>query len=419
MLFAWLVTKTKFFTRTGLSKAQLVILFLLKVMAGIFYGWIGLYYGGMAQMSDTWAYNAASVHEYKLLLSDPGEYMSNLFVNPYEGGITNFLTPHNSLWNDLKGNMFIKILSLFNVFSSGNYYVNVIFYGFVTMVGPVAVFRVMIDLYPGRRNILLAAAFLVPSFLYWTSGLNKEGLIFTGIGLVVYAIYFSLKEKRFTIGRALLLLAGLLLVVTLRNFVVVLLLPAILAWVIAARKPGKVPLVFGALYLFYLLAFFTAKYVHPKFDFPQAVVIKQQQFLKLIGNSTIPIRELQPNAGSFLINTPQAINLSTIRPYPSDVQHILSLAAAIEVNVLLLMFVLFLFFRAPASGARAAPYFFVFFSFSLLLAIGFSVNNLGAIVRYRSVIISLLVVPMVARIDWDRINKLFFKNIINKNNINN
>src|SRR5215472_11595865 len=40
VLFAWLVTKTKFFNRSGLSKAQLVIIFLLKVMAGILYGWV-------------------------------------------------------------------------------------------------------------------------------------------------------------------------------------------------------------------------------------------------------------------------------------------------------------------------------------------------------------------------------------------
>jgi len=52
IFFAWLVTKVKFFTASGLTSSQLVIIFLLKVMAGIFYGWIGVYYGEMAQMLD-------------------------------------------------------------------------------------------------------------------------------------------------------------------------------------------------------------------------------------------------------------------------------------------------------------------------------------------------------------------------------
>ena len=107
--------------------------------------------------------------------------------------------------------------------------------------------------------------------------------------------------------------------------------------------------------------------------------------MKLKGGSTIPIEELKPNAISFLKNTPQAINLSTVRPYPSDVRHILSLAAAIEIDSLLLMFLLFLFWRRNGLGSRNMIYFCLFFSFSMLLAIGFSVNNLGAIVRYRSI----------------------------------
>jgi hypothetical protein len=51
------------------------------------------------------------------------------------------------------------------------------------------------------------------------------------------------------------------------------------------------------------------------------------------------------------------------------------------------------------------------------LAIGFSVNNLGAIVRYRSIMLPLLVIPMVALIDWKRLNKLFSNGIKNKNNV--
>ena len=61
-------------------------------MAGIFYGWIGLYYGGLAQMLDTWGYHTSSIQEYHLLLNNPHEYFANLFKNPYRVAIQNFLT---------------------------------------------------------------------------------------------------------------------------------------------------------------------------------------------------------------------------------------------------------------------------------------------------------------------------------------
>lgn len=407
--FAWLVTKVKFFSRSGLSQSQLIILFLLKVMAGIFYGWIGIYYGGLAQMWDTWSFHTNSVQEYHLLFQNPHEYFTNLFNDPYESGISKFFETTDSYWNDLKGNIFIKILSIFNILSFGNYYINIIFYSFFTLIGPVAIYRVMTNVLPGKKFTILLATFLIPSFLYWTSGIHKEGLIFTGISLVIYCIYFGLKEKRFGWKRIAGLATGLLLILTLRNFMIVIIVPAIIAWLLAARRPKYSLAIFSSLYLLFIVLFFTARYINPRFDFPQAVVNKQQEFINLKGGSTIPIKELAPNAISFLSNMPQAITLSAVRPYPSDVKHILSLAAAIEINALLLLFLLFIFFHRDGIASRNLLHFCLFFSFTVLLAIGFSVNNLGAIVRYRSIILPLLVIPMIALTDWRRILNLFIK----------
>jgi len=422
VLFAWLVTKVKFFTRTGLSQSQLIIILLLKVMAGIFYGWIGLYYGGLAQMQDTWGFHTNSIQEYHLLFNNPHEYFTNLFMDPYEGGVSKFFESNDSYWNDLKGNVFIKILSVFNILSIGNYYVNVIFYSFITLFGAISIFQVMTDVFPGKKTAILLATFLVPSFIYWTSGIHKEGLIFTGISLVIYVIYFSTKEKRLGIKRLLGLVFGLLLILALRNFIIILILPAIMAWLLANRKPKYGLAIFSSLYLLFGILFFTARYINPRLDFPQAVVNKQQAFKNLtIGGSTIPMKDLEPNAASFLKNTPQAINLSTIRPYPSDVRHILSLAAAVEIDVLLFLFILFLLWRTNGNRntSKNFMYFCVFFSMTLLLAIGFSVNNLGAIVRYRSVIMPLLIIPMAAQINWKKLGGFIFNNINNKNNVTN
>jgi hypothetical protein len=417
VFFAWLVTKVKFFTATGLSKPQLIILFLVKIMAGIFYGWIGTYYGGLAKMYDTWNYHLQSIQEYHLLFNNPAEYFTNLFRDPYESGVSNFLISTDSYWNDLKGNFFVKILSVFNIFSLGHYYVNVIFYSFITLLGPISIYRVMMDAIPNKKTAIIVAAFLVPSFVYWTSGLHKEGLIFTGIGLITYVIYFAAKEKKLGFKRALFLLTGLLLLLTLRNFLIILIIPAILTWLVANRWPKYGLAIFAGAYLLFSVLFFTARYISPKLDFPKSVVTKQKEFIQAVGLTSVPIKELEPTAISFLKNTPQAITLSIIRPYPSDVHHILSLAAAIEINALLLIFILFLLFQKNGVQSRNLIYFCLFFSFSLLLAIGFSVNNLGAIVRYRSVIIPLLIIPMVARTDWNRIFAFFFSGIKKNNNI--
>jgi hypothetical protein len=414
---AWLVTKIKFFTATGLSKPQLIIIFLLKVIAGIFYGWMGLYYGDLAQMLDTWSYHHNGVVEYNILNSNPKEYFTNIFHNPYENGMQNFFGSHDSYWNDLKANVFIKVLSVFDIFSFGHYYVNVIFYSILTLFGPIAIYKVMSDMFPGRKTVVLLATFFVPSFFYWSSGIHKEGLIFVGISLIIYHMYFGHKEKKYGIKRIGGILLGLFLLLLLRNFILIVVVPALLAWIIANKWPRYALISFVSVYVFFGIFFFTARYINSRFDFPQAVVDKQKAYVQVIGNSSIPIKELQPDVISFFKSTPQAITLSAIRPYPKDIKHLLSLIAALEINLLLVLFILSLIFRKKIRVAqKSLVYFCLFFSFSILLGIGFSVNNLGAIVRYRSIIMPLLIVLVAVHVDWEKLYKLTVGSIRNNNN---
>lgn len=406
--FAWLVTRTKFFLASGLSKPQLVILFLLKVIAGIFYGWIGIYYGELAQMSDTWNYHYQALTEFHILRNNPHEYFTNLFHNPYEHGLGNFFGSEQSYWNDLKSNVFIKFISIFDIFSGGYYYVNVIFYSYAVFLGPMALYRVMNDLLPDRKPWVLLGVFFIPSFFYWGSGLHKEGLISLAISLVIYAIYTANKFGKVRTQQVIFFSCGILLLLLLRNFVLLLMLPAIFAWMLANRRPARTPVIFVSVYLVCILLFFTSRYLLPQLDFPAAVVEKQRSFSVLIGQSTIPLDVIEPTFGGFVRQAPQAFALSATRPYPSDISHLLSLAAAVEIGILLLAVLVFLLYRIPKpTSSRTTLYFCFFFSVSLLLAIGFTVNNLGAIARYRSIIMPLVLTPILARTDWNRFGRLF------------
>jgi hypothetical protein len=418
ILFSWLVTRIKFFANSGITKTQLIFFFLLKVAAGIFYGWIGIYYGEYAKMADTWNYHTESINEYHLLFSNPGEYFTNIFRNPYQDGLSKLFDSNNSYWNDLKSNVIIKILSVFNIFSFGSYFVNVIFFTFITFYGPVSFFKVMHHIFPQRRAEALFATFLVPSFLYWTSGIHKDGLIFLGISLIVYNVYFSFRNGGFKLKRIFYILFGLALLFPLRNYIVIILVPAMIAWALANRKPASALAIFAGVYLFFGLLFFTSRYIHPTLDFPLAVINKQQEFLKLEGHSNMPIANLEPTTMSFLSNMPQAMNHAILRPYPSDARTILALAAAIEVISFYVLFGLFLLFRDKAQRGDSFLLFCLVFSFSLLLIIGYTVHFLGAVVRYRSVVLPMLIVPMVCMIDWKRIGRLMsYGDSKNKNNI--
>jgi hypothetical protein len=375
-------------------------------MVGILYGWVGIYYGETAMMVDTWAYHYSALQEYKLLFTHPSEYFTNLFSSPFEGGYSKFLSGHDSFWNELKTKSIVKLVSIFDIFSFGNYYTNIIFYSFLTFFGSFCIYRVMKDVFPGKNIPVTIATFFIPSFIYWTSGIHKEGLIFTGLCLIVYSFYFLLKEKRFSIRKAFYILLGLFLLTILRNFLLVIIIPALIAWFIAAKFQKHPLKTFTLTYIFFAAFFFLAKYISPKFDFPGIVVSKQREFLDMYGGSMVPVEELNPSTWGFIKAIPQALSLSALRPYPGDIQHILSLAAAIEIDFILLLFILFLFCRNPTRVNKTFICFCLFFSFTTLLSIGYTVNFIGAIVRYRSILLPFLVTPIVALTDWNKVKRL-------------
>jgi hypothetical protein len=316
------------------------------------------------------------------------------------GGYGNFLSSHQSWWNDLHNNSFIMLLSLFDFLSFGNYYTNIIFYSLLSFFGPVGIYRVMLDVFPNKKNIVFIATFLLPSFIYWTSGLHKDGVVFAAFILIIYNIYFGLKEN-FTVSRFLFIIAGLILLLVFRNFLLLLIVPALLGWVLAKKTKLKPVVAFSLVYAVSVLLFFSARLLSPKLNFPQAVVNKQQSFINLKGGSPLPVKKLEPTFKSFVMNAPQATSLTLLRPFPSDVKHLLSFAAFAEIYLILLCFVLMILFRNRGQWIDGSLIWFcISFSFTVLLTIGYTVNFLGAIVRYRSIVLPFLVIPMLASIDW-------------------
>lgn len=375
-------------------------------MAGIFYGWIGVYYGELAQMVDTWAYHFESLKETASLKSNPLTFFTDIFSNSYKNGYYQFFSSENSWWNDLKSNFFIKILAIFNLLSFGNYYINVIFYSFISLFGPIAVYRVMQREFPLRKFSILVACFIIPSFLYWTSGIHKEGIIYSAIGMIIYSIYFGIKDKHFGAYKIGLIIFGFILILALRNFLILPLVPPLIAWMIAEKlknryRPSIIFLITGFLFI---ILFFVSGYISSNTDLPSVVVNKQQEFIGLQGGSSVAVNRLHPNLLSFISNAPQAFSLSVLRPYPSDVKHLLSLAASLEINGLLLIFVIFIFWHRPLKPPSPFILFCFFFSFAVLMMIGYTVNVLGAIVRYRSIVLPFLIVPLFAKVNWTRIN---------------
>jgi hypothetical protein len=405
--FCWLMPRIGFVKKAGINSRVIAVLFLFKVLAGFVLGWVSLHFSD----SDYWLLNNDGWAEYQLLFRDPAAYFTNLFnAADYPKGYGGMLDSVQSFWNDLKYNIVVKLLSIFNIFSRGNYYINSIFFNVLGFFGHVALYRVFIQVYRGKYNAVIIGCFLLPSLLYFSSAVHKDCIVFTAIGVLCLALYQSFSQNRLTLKRAVWLLISLTVLLLLRNVVFMAVLPAITAYWLAHYTKWKPLPVFAGVYIIGAILFFNAWRISPSLDFTAILAKKQWYFLQAMdANTAIEINKLEPTFTSFMRNAPQALNHTAMRPYLTEHPNFFLVPIAVELFVYQLLLVLFLFFRVKQADRQGRLFvlFGIFLTLTVFLNIGYIVTNLGSIVRYRSIYLPLLITPLLAGMDWEKLLRFF------------
>lgn len=358
-------------------------------------------------VSDIANFQQQGIAEYNLLFHNPIEYFTNIFHS--NNSYSRFLESSDSFWNDTRSNLIVKMLSLFNIFSRTNFFINSLFYNFLIFFGTAALYKVFIKIFPYCKLVLIACIFLLPSVIFFSSCVHRDGLIYLSLSMIIYHLFFMLKNKHFSWKRIFITVFFLCLILLLRNFVFITLVPALVAWIVAERKPKFALTIFSGIYLLITVLFFYSGWLSPSFDLPAHVSSRQLSFIEIAkrGASAININPLYPNFRSFLNNIPQALNHSLMRPYLTEHLTFLYIPAGLEIFFYEILFLLFIFFRKKNVTFSPLIYFGFFFSITMFLIIGYTIPIIGAIVRYRSIYFPFLLIPVTCYIDWERLKKIF------------
>ena len=393
LAFCFLVNRIPFIKNAGLDKRLVIVLFLFKAAAGVFIGWMSARY--YPQGNDYWDMNQYGLEEYHLLTSDPKGFFTNIFHSPYADKYGGFFKATGSYWKDLATNIIIKAVALCDLFSRGNYYINSLFLNFFGFLGHVALYRIFSHVYSKRYQwAVIIASFLVPTTLYFTSGLHKDNIIFAMLGLFCYAFYFCIRQE-FTKKRILLLAISAISLLLLRNYVLIALLPAAMAMYFADRnnKPFKTfASIYGALIAIVILLALLLPAASPL----QIIVQRQKDFFELpVAVSQMRADTLKSSLESFAAITPAALEHGLFRPYVWEFPKSFLLFPAVELFICELLFIYVLIRRNVTISYKPFLYFGIFFSLTLLLFAGFIVPNAGSLVRYRSLYLPYLLLPIL------------------------
>ncbi len=431
-LFIFLIHKMSFFNADGISKRGFTILFILKLFFGFMLWAIYTFYYTERATADIYKYFDDSKVIFDSLKTNPFDYFKMLFgIKNNTPAFDQYYSQMNfwaqksgaSIYND--SHTIIRFNALVRLFSFGYYNVHTVVICFLSLIGLTAIYKTFVNELQNKKRELLFAVFLLPSVLFWGSGVLKEGLILFTLGLF---IYYSSKLFRL---RALIFFMGAALLLALSKFYVwVAVLPsiAILIWSNLSRSKK--------IFLnYFLILIFTgtiglnidsfSNIQNPLVTLSQ----KQLEFIQLANgelrdsnNNPIPpaksviiINKLDPTFYSFIRNSPQALINTTLRPYLWEVRSPMMLLAAMESMLLLFMLALILFFIQPLKNIKWK---YVLFCLSFVclqfLIIGETTPILGAIARYRMIALPFLIIAFIFIYDKEKLLKLmpFLKKIL-------
>ncbi len=315
-LFVVLIYRMNFFDSPGLSRAVISGIFILKIFFGVVLWAIYTYYYTDRATADIFKYFDDSKVMFDAIHKSPSDFfrlMTGIGNNTphfdiYYSQMHNWVRQYESnLYND--SHTIIRLNAFFRIFSLGHYQVHSIFMSFLSLSGLVALYKSFESLLAGKRRLAVASIFLFPSVLFWGSGVLKEGIIFFGIGMLIYH-WFHLFYKGFRLYSLLWVVFSFCILLATKFYILVSIVPGLfyIAW-IAYRGTGKVALKFVVVLGMYAGLGLAVKYFIPAYDPLQVLVIKQQDFTSLA-------------KGGALLRTDTAIVFLTIEQRTHDLEEV-------------------------------------------------------------------------------------------------
>lgn len=393
VLLSWAIIKIPFVRNSALSSEIILTLFITRIAAGITLGWLAHYF---SPLNDYTTLNNEGISEFKNLIHNPRIFFTDIFYSPYQNTYGGYFDAVGSYWNDLRNNIITKILAFLNIISQGNFNTNVLLLNFIPFLGSVAIYRIFISIFPSRKWIVIFGCFLIPTTLLFSSGIHKDLFIFSALCFYSYGIFFSIKE-RFTWKRTLIILISFFMILLMRNFLAMALIPATVGFVLTTKFKMKPVLIYGAIFLSALLFIIVCDLFTTSFQPLRIISDRQVEFLKLPkANSQIELTALTPNLKSFATNLPEALDHGFFQPHFWKTNHWTGILASLEwVLLFLLPLIWVLLFRRKIQIHSHFIWFGFAVAFTMFIMIGYIIPNLNSIVRYKSIYLPFIITPIL------------------------
>ncbi len=400
MAFAWWIKSTKTLDTPGLSRNFICFIFLSKIIVGLLYGVIHYIY---FQGGDTFIYLNESSLLGSTFLSHPNYYIGSLLgweVIVPDARV--FTYPCAAIfWKDLGTYSLVHLHALLYPFTFGYYHLHIFFIAIIGLFASLNFYNVFRQILELPKIALIACCFFLPSLTFWTAGLHKDVYVYFGLSLFLLSL-LEFQQKKQSFKTILKLCLAILIIGIIRHYLLVLLLPATLAYVSTLYYSKRIWTTYLIVYSLLIGSIlFLTKFVFG-IELFEILVNQQTAFLAEIGGSSIQnVEPLSPTLGSILRTIPVALINVLGRPFLWECKDFLQILASLEILSFLILIVISLAYKKQSiKEPNLLIHFIVAYAITNLLLVGLLVANIGTIARYRAIALGILSALLTHLLDF-------------------
>jgi hypothetical protein len=284
--------------------------------------------------------------------------------------------------------LFTKIISVFYIFSGGNYWIISAFLSLINFVCLRFLVNELSRKFAGLKKAAALSFYFLPTFVFWTSGLLKESLAIAALAIAIaVVIRFSRIQKYTNIPLWIYLFISSILLWKLKYFYAAIAIP-LLFGILCFNIINSWKKVHPGLLLFLFIAgiFFVSR-LHPNLGFARVLDVIYENYqvgIKASEGSAIQYFNFDGSWHSYILNFPIALFSGLFRPFISEVSNPLQFIVALEnlaIFILMIITVWKVKFRVNIKNNYGISTAIYVFSLAVLLA--FATPNFGTLSRYK------------------------------------
>jgi hypothetical protein len=301
----------------------------------------------------------------------------------------------------------IRLNALMMLISGENIHVHTILFCFLSFIGCILLLRLFQHFTEAGKKKWMVMGILFPSFLFWTSGGLKEALIILGLGLLLYG-FLLIRERG--ILAAFCFIIGLIILLLTKYFLLICLLPALAAYYLFISHTSRRQIIqkYTGVIIFTIIVLQLIAPIGKGTNFARIISKKQKyaigeaKYMKAGSYSEVPT--VDSTIISVVANLPIGLWDTMMKPYLWQSRNPMMLLSAGENVVVILLLILSLMYRDKKKKYDYNILLFVTISVTLYFSIiGIMTPVLGNLVRYKVILMPLLIFILLYIIDTDRL----------------